>query len=85
MNRLTAPCFLIAEDRIVLPAFSRDAAGVNVLGDRRWCDYHCLVPVGDELLDFGTVNDLTRSRSGPRRGGRSENGHEENGLRTSYQ
>jgi metallophosphoesterase superfamily enzyme len=69
-GRLASPCFLVTEGRLLLPAFSRDAAGVNVLGDPRWRDYHCLVPVGHEVLDFGTVNDLTRSRSGLRRGGR---------------
>jgi metallophosphoesterase superfamily enzyme len=68
-GRVAAPCFLVADQRIVLPAFSRDAAGVNVLGDGRWGNYRCLVPVGDEVLDFGRVNDLTRSRSGPRAGG----------------
>jgi metallophosphoesterase superfamily enzyme len=70
-GRITAACFLVAEGRILLPAFSRDAAGVNVLGEERWQRYRCLVPVGDEVLDFGSVNDLTRSRSGPHRGGRS--------------
>jgi metallophosphoesterase superfamily enzyme len=69
-GNLTAACFLISPQHIVLPAFSRDAAGVNVVGDPRWGDYRCLVPVGEEVLDFGRVNDLTRSRLGPRRGGR---------------
>jgi len=69
-GNLTAACFLISRQHIVLPAFSRDAAGANVLGDDRWREYRCLVPVGEEVLDFGLVNDLTRPRSGPRRGGR---------------
>jgi putative SbcD/Mre11-related phosphoesterase len=69
-GNLTAVCFLVSKQHIVIPAFSRDAAGVNVVGDPRWGDYRCLVPVGQEVLDFGRVNDLTRSRSGPRRGGR---------------
>jgi len=30
------PCYLVSENRLVLPAFSRDAAGVNVRGDPRW-------------------------------------------------
>jgi hypothetical protein len=68
-GRVAAPCFLLAERHIVLPAFSRDAAGVNVLGNGRWREYRCLVPTGEAVLDFGTVNDLTRSRSGPRAGG----------------
>jgi metallophosphoesterase superfamily enzyme len=84
-GRLAAPCFLVAARRIILPAFSRDAAGVSVFGDDRWRDYRCLVPAGDEVLDFGLVNDLTRSRSGPRAGGPRQNGPEENGRRSCYQ
>jgi len=30
------PCYLVGKHRLVLPAFSRDAAGVNVAGDPRW-------------------------------------------------
>src|SRR5262249_15168409 len=38
---IAAPCFLVASNRIVLPAFSRDAAGVNVVRDRRWRGFRC--------------------------------------------
>jgi putative SbcD/Mre11-related phosphoesterase len=49
----TRPCYLVAENRLVLPAYSRDARGVDVRGHRRWRGLRCLVPVGDEVLDFG--------------------------------
>jgi putative SbcD/Mre11-related phosphoesterase len=58
---LSAPCYLVGERRLVLPAFSPDAAGVNVLGVRRWRTYRCCVIAGDRVLDFGDVARL-RSR-----------------------
>jgi putative SbcD/Mre11-related phosphoesterase len=50
---VTAPCYLIAQRRLVLPAFSADAAGVNVLSAARWRSYRCVAIAGDRLLDFG--------------------------------
>lgn len=55
---LAAGCYLFGPDRLVLPAYSQDAAGVNVLGARRWRDWNCAVITGDEVLDFGRVGDL---------------------------
>jgi metallophosphoesterase superfamily enzyme len=57
-ERLAAPCYLIGAERLVLPAFSPDAAGVNVLRQRRWAAYRCGVIVGDEVLDFGLAGAL---------------------------
>jgi metallophosphoesterase superfamily enzyme len=59
-GRLGAPCYLFTEAHLVLPAYSPDAAGVNVLGVRRWRDYRCGVIVGDRVLDFGPVGGLRR-------------------------
>jgi uncharacterized protein len=61
-GRLSAPCYLVGPCRLVLPAYSDDAAGVNVRGDRRWRDFRCLVIAGEEVLDFGPVGDLRRRR-----------------------
>jgi putative SbcD/Mre11-related phosphoesterase len=59
----SAPCFLLGRNRLVLPAFSEDAvAGMNVLGRRRWLRCRCCVIVGDTVLDFGTVGELTRKQ-----------------------
>jgi len=55
------PCFLTRPNHIVLPAYTREAAGVNVMAFRRWEDYECQVIAGDEVLGFGTITDL-RSR-----------------------
>lgn len=60
---LTAPCFLVSPKRIVLPAFSPNAAGLNVLESRLpagWIQegLRCVAGAGGELLDFGTLADL---------------------------
>ncbi len=57
-GRLSAPCYLVGPSRIVLPAYSDDAAGANVRGYRRWRDFRCLVIAGDEVLDFGELSTL---------------------------
>jgi putative SbcD/Mre11-related phosphoesterase len=59
-QKVTAPCFLVGPDRIVLPAFSRDARGGNVLTSDCWRGYRCYVPVGNEVMDFGEVSALKR-------------------------
>jgi metallophosphoesterase superfamily enzyme len=68
--RCGAPCYLVGRDRLVLPAYSADAAGVNVLGRTAWRDYTCAVIVGKEVLDFGKVSALSarlRGRSAMRK------------------
>jgi putative SbcD/Mre11-related phosphoesterase len=62
-GRLSAPCYLVGANRLVLPAFSDDAAGVNVRGARRWRDFRCLVIAGDEVLDFGALGSLGCGRA----------------------
>jgi metallophosphoesterase superfamily enzyme len=61
-NGLTAPCYLVCDDHIVLPAFSTDAAGVNVLTDGRWSAHRCVAIAGDHLLDFGAVGAIRPGR-----------------------
>jgi putative SbcD/Mre11-related phosphoesterase len=58
-GRLSAPCYLIGTTHLVLPAFSTDAAGVNVLGDPLWSDYRCAAIAGEQILDFGLLSRLT--------------------------
>ena len=57
-GRVGGPCFLIGAERLVLPAFSLDAAGVNVLNEQRWRAFRCCVIAGDRLLDFGVLGEL---------------------------
>jgi metallophosphoesterase superfamily enzyme len=54
------PCYLVSEDRLMLPACSADAAGVNVLGTRPWRAFRCCVIVGNQVLDFGPLGHLKR-------------------------
>jgi uncharacterized protein len=54
-GRLTAPCFLVSPRRIVLPAFSADAAGTDVGRSTCWRAYRCCVIVGSRVLDFGRL------------------------------
>ncbi len=44
------PCYLLGPQRLVLPAFSTDARGVQ---PAPWPGCRRLVPVGNEVLDFG--------------------------------
>lgn len=59
-----APCFLVGAERILLPAFSQNTAGLDVLsrnGDLGiWkTPPRCVVSTGQTLLDFGSLGDLT--------------------------
>jgi putative SbcD/Mre11-related phosphoesterase len=54
------PCYLLAEGHLVLPAYSADAAGGNVLGQARWANYRACVIAGAQVLDFGPVGQLRR-------------------------
>ncbi len=62
---LSAPCYLVGPNRLILPAYSADAAGVNVVRQRRWQAFRCAVIVGEDVLDFGPVANLpARPRGG---------------------
>lgn len=66
---ISAPCFLIGPDRIILPAFSANAAGCDVRTaaiPRDWLQagLRCLASTGDDLLDFGPLAGLRASRGG---------------------
>ena len=69
-SRAAGPCYLVGEERIVLPAFSEDAAGVNVINARKWMKFRCCVVAGDRVLDFGGLaalrKRLGRDPKGPR-------------------
>jgi putative SbcD/Mre11-related phosphoesterase len=59
------PCFLAGPGRIILPAFSSNAAGCDVVTARvpeEWLalPLRCFVSTGDDLLDFGALPDLRR-------------------------
>jgi putative SbcD/Mre11-related phosphoesterase len=53
-----APCFLSKANRLILPAFSEDASGLNVFADKQWRGYCCHAIIGAEVLDLGPVSTL---------------------------
>ncbi|MGC8641793.1 MAG: metallophosphoesterase [Isosphaeraceae bacterium] len=58
-----APCFLVGGTRIILPAFSANAAGLDVSSARwpsswRSDSMRCFVSTGTEVLDFGPLETL---------------------------
>jgi uncharacterized protein len=61
-RQLGGPCFLVSAKRLILPAFSRDAAGVNVFGAERWDAFRCCVIAGERVLDFGEVKGLRKTQ-----------------------
>jgi uncharacterized protein len=65
VERTSAPCFLVGPGRIVLPAFSANAAGCDIAraplqAQWRRRSLRCIVSTGVELLDFGTLFELRR-------------------------
>jgi putative SbcD/Mre11-related phosphoesterase len=63
----TALCFLVGPGRIVLPAFSSNAAGCDVVTagvPPEWLSppLRCIVSTGDDLLDLGPLTQLRRLR-----------------------
>lgn len=67
VDGFAAPCFLAGAHRIVLPAFSANAAGCDVLTGpvpRAWIDegLRCFASTGTDLLDFGLLASI-RSNS----------------------
>ena len=58
--RLSAPCYLLGERNLVLPAYSADAAGVNVLAAREWGGCRCYAIAGERVLDFGELDTLRK-------------------------
>jgi putative SbcD/Mre11-related phosphoesterase len=67
-----ARCFLVGPGRIVLPAFSSNAAGLDVVtavvpSDWATSSLHCIVSTGHELLDFGALATLQRGMRQVRR------------------
>lgn len=55
---IDGPCYLSEPERLILPAYSTEAAGVNILSLRRWLSYQCHVIADDKVVDVGDVSTL---------------------------
>jgi putative SbcD/Mre11-related phosphoesterase len=67
----TAPCFLVGPGQIILPAFSCNAAGCDLLTaglPRDWlaAGFRCFASTGTELLDLGPLTNLRGLRASSR-------------------
>lgn len=63
VKRRKQPCFMTRGTHLVLPAFSRDAAGVDVRAEARWRDWQSHWICGDEVR----INSVGVSPSNPKR------------------
>ena len=66
---VAAPCFLVTPTSIALPAFSPNAAGLDVAsaalpGPLRAGPPRCVAGLGEELLDFGPLPALIATLRG---------------------
>ena len=57
---VNAPCFIVGDDTIVLPAFTPNAAGLPIGSAAmppEWCrrGIRCVATTGGEILDFGSL------------------------------
>ncbi|AGA25517.1 metallophosphoesterase [Singulisphaera acidiphila] len=73
VGAVTAPCFLVGQRTIILPAFSPNAAGWNVMAGfpelpRPVEPLRCIAGAGGELLDFGLISTLPVRLRAPRGG-----------------
>jgi hypothetical protein len=52
----------VGRGHLILPAFSPDAAGANVLNGSDRSAYRCCAIAGTDVLDFGKLVDLRPKR-----------------------
>jgi metallophosphoesterase superfamily enzyme len=58
-SSLDGPCYLSEPGRLILPAYSLEAAGANVLSARRWRSFHCHIIAGANLVDLRDIATLS--------------------------
>jgi metallophosphoesterase superfamily enzyme len=55
---VAAPCYLASDRHLILPAYSAETVGLNVLRPVGWDHYRCHAIVGDSVLDYGVLAEL---------------------------
>lgn len=61
---IAAPCYLASNRHLILPAYSAETAGLNVLRAAGWEGYRCHAIVGDSVLDYGELAALRAKVAG---------------------
>jgi metallophosphoesterase superfamily enzyme len=59
----TAACYLVSPQGIVLPAFSDEAAGLDVRRVTDWRNANCFAIIGEAVRDLGPMHSLGMRRS----------------------
>jgi len=60
------PCFLLSENRITLPAYSNEVAGVSILKDFRGPQWKCIAIGKNGCVDLGTMDEVHKLAHPPR-------------------
>jgi metallophosphoesterase superfamily enzyme len=63
---VVAPCYLASDRHLILPAYSAETAGLNVLRPVGCDNYRCHGIVGDSVLDYGDLAALRAKVAGRR-------------------
>lgn len=61
---VSAPCYLASARHLILPAYSAETAGLNVLRAAGWDAYRCHAIVGNSVLDYGELAALREKVAG---------------------
>jgi uncharacterized protein len=68
-KRRKLPAFMVRGNHLVLPAFSRDAAGADVQTDERWRGWTGFAIVGDEVIDLKELPSARQQKTHDKRRG----------------
>lgn len=58
LSRTAVPCYLLADSHLILPAYTTDASGMNILSKRKWDGYCCHAIQNGQILSLGPVKQL---------------------------
>src|SRR5262249_43705883 len=59
LDGVPARCYVIGRDSLVLPAYSSDAAGVNVWRHSQWRGRRCIAIAENRVVDLGVIPGAT--------------------------
>jgi putative SbcD/Mre11-related phosphoesterase len=68
-KRRKLPAFMVRGRHLVLPAFSRDAAGADVHADRHWFGWTGYAVLGDDLIEIDELRPARQQKTHDKRRG----------------